>query len=211
MKPVVSIIIPTYNRAAYLPRAISSVVEQSYSAWELIIIDDGSTDATQEVVRSIAATERRIRSVRRLHRGVYPALNTGIRTAVGTYITFLGSDDRLNSSHISRRVGYLMRHPEVDMLHGGVRIIGQPYVVDADHPGRRIHLKYCAIGGTFFGRREVFTSLGGFQTRRYGGDAAFLAVAQGRFTIRHVSWPTYVYHRDTPGSITNKKLARNKV
>ena len=90
--PVVSIIIPTFNRANVIGRAIKSVLGQSYSDFELIIVDDGSTDNTGKVIASFA--DKRIRYLRHEYNaGQNPALNTGVREAVGQYITFLDSDD----------------------------------------------------------------------------------------------------------------------
>lgn len=88
----VSIIIPTYNRAHLLPRAICSVLKQSFHDWELIIVDDGSTDDTEEVVRDFS--DPRVRYIRHdTNRGAPAARNTGIRAARGRYIAFLDSDD----------------------------------------------------------------------------------------------------------------------
>lgn len=210
MLPLVSIIMPTYNRADLLPRSISSVLRQSEIRWELIIIDDGSVDDTKAILSPYLRQDARLRYIRRPHRGVYSALNSGIRLARGKYLMILGSDDELTQSHINRRVTFLGQRPTVDLLHGGMRIIGSPYVIDKDNPEKKIHLNNCAVSGTFFGKRTVFQALRGFQVRRYGGDAAFLAEARKQFEVTAVSWPTYIYHRDTPGSITNTKLAKNK-
>ena len=89
---MISIIIPTYNRANLLSRAVESVVKQTYSSWELLIIDDGSTDNTEEVLQKYLSSK--IRYVKCLHSGL-PAIvrNVGIREAQGEWIAFLDSDD----------------------------------------------------------------------------------------------------------------------
>lgn len=86
-----SIIIPTYNRAHFLPKAIESVLEQTYSNWELIIIDDGSTDNTLDVVENYA--DERIKYIYQENAERSAARNNGIRHANGEYICFLDSDD----------------------------------------------------------------------------------------------------------------------
>jgi len=92
--PVFSIILPTYNRAHLLHRAIQSVINQTYENFELIIVDDGSTDFTHEVVKIF--NDQRIIYVRHeQNKGVTAAYNTGLRLARGKYITFLGDDDEL--------------------------------------------------------------------------------------------------------------------
>jgi len=89
---LVSVILPTYNRLAYLREAVDSVVSQSYGHWELIVIDDGSTDGTAEYLRSIKDT--RVHGVSLEHSGLLSKVrNEGMRHATGRYIAFLDSDD----------------------------------------------------------------------------------------------------------------------
>jgi glycosyltransferase involved in cell wall biosynthesis len=92
MNPLVSVIIPTYNRATLLPRAIESVRQQTHENWELIVVDDGSQDGTEAVVKSLQ--DPRIRYERHeVNRGVSAARNTGLRLAQGQWVAFLDSDD----------------------------------------------------------------------------------------------------------------------
>lgn len=90
--PIVSVIIPTYNRAYLLKKSITSVLNQTYADLEVIIVDDGSTDNSEELIKSF--DDNRIRYIKHdKNKGVSHALNTGIRTSRGKYISFLGSDD----------------------------------------------------------------------------------------------------------------------
>lgn len=88
----VSVIIPTYNHAHYLPQAIQSVLAQTYPHWELIVVDDGSTDSTAEVVGCFA--DGRIRCIHQPNQGLASARNTGIHAAQGAYFAFLDADDQ---------------------------------------------------------------------------------------------------------------------
>ncbi len=94
-----SIIIPTYNRANTLPRAVNSVLTQSYDNFELIIVDDGSTDNTETVVRDIKDT--RIRYFKKENEERNIARNFGISHAQGDYVCFLDSDDYYYSNHLA--------------------------------------------------------------------------------------------------------------
>ena len=88
---LVSIVIPCYNQAPFLSEAISSALAQSYSPIEVIVVDDGSTDATSSVARSYG----QVRYVRQANRGVTAARNAGLKMSCGTYVVFLDADDRL--------------------------------------------------------------------------------------------------------------------
>ncbi|MFW6388347.1 MAG: glycosyltransferase family 2 protein, partial [Desulfohalobiaceae bacterium] len=88
---LVSVIIPTYNRGHWLPRAMYSVLEQSYSSLELIVVDDGSTDQTPSILQKIA--DSRFIYLRQQNQGVAAARNLGIKKAKGEYIALLDSDD----------------------------------------------------------------------------------------------------------------------
>ncbi|HMZ01739.1 MAG TPA: glycosyltransferase family 2 protein [Burkholderiaceae bacterium] len=108
--PLVSIVLPTYNRADVLGRAVASVLAQTFTNWELIVVDDGSTDATHGWLAGL--TDRRIRVVRQANGGVSRARNTGLRLARGAYITFLDSDDEWLPHYLALSAGYLEAHPQ---------------------------------------------------------------------------------------------------
>ncbi len=105
-EPLVSVILPTYNRAACVTRAIASVLEQTYPNIELFVVDDGSTDNTREIVENIADT--RLHYMRTpVNRGVAAARNAGIRRAKGAYIAFQDSDDVWMPDKLEKQVAQL--------------------------------------------------------------------------------------------------------
>lgn len=93
MKPFFSIIIPTYNRAQLITKAIESVLLQTFSDWELIIVDDGSTDNTKDIIEKYFQQEKRIKYLYQQNSERSAARNNGIKNSFGTYICFLDSDD----------------------------------------------------------------------------------------------------------------------
>ena len=98
----------------------------------------------------------------------------------------------------------MQQHPEIDMLEGGVTIIGNPYVRDIENFNQNIHLSKCHIGATFFGKREVFIKLNGYNKKvEYSEDSAFWKKANQFFNLKKIDHPSYVYYRDTPGSVCN--------
>jgi glycosyltransferase involved in cell wall biosynthesis len=100
MIPTFSIIIPTYNRANLLPETIRSVQNQTYTNWECIVVDDGSTDGTRQVVEAIIKSDSRIKYFFQENAERSAARNNGIRNSSGEYICFLDSDDHLLPNHL---------------------------------------------------------------------------------------------------------------
>jgi len=110
----VSVIIPTYNRAGYLGEAIQSVLDQTFSDFELLVVDDGSTDNTREVVASFK--DVRVRYIQQENRGVAAARNAGIKASDGEYIAFLDSDDIWLPENLEIKVKLLDSRPEVGLV-----------------------------------------------------------------------------------------------
>ncbi len=202
-QPVVSIIMTTYNRDMLIRRAIESLFAQTYSCWELLIIDDGSSDQTFSTVNEYVMRDQRVRYVKHSNRKPALSLNVGLQLSVGRYVTILCSDDEYSPDHLKLRIDYMQNNPQLDFVHGGVEIIGDQYVKDKNDMTKKIHLSQCAIGGTFFGKREIFFDVGGFRNVHYVGDAEFLENVSKKFKVEKLAFPTYIYHRETPGSITN--------
>ncbi len=107
--PLVSVIIPAYNRAGMLRQAVDSVLEQDYRPTEVLVIDDGSVDETPVV---LSAYEDRIRCFRQENAGVSAARNTGIRASRGEFIAFLDSDDYWLPGKLTAQVDWFLGHPE---------------------------------------------------------------------------------------------------
>ncbi|MBC6445214.1 MAG: glycosyltransferase family 2 protein, partial [Alphaproteobacteria bacterium GM202ARS2] len=112
--PKVSVILSTYNRASLLPQAIDSIVSQTLKDWELIIIDDGSTDSTPEIVRGFMQRDSRIFYCRHTsNRGAARARNTGLAHVRGTYVAFQDDDDVSHPERLRKQADYLDTHPQV--------------------------------------------------------------------------------------------------
>jgi glycosyltransferase involved in cell wall biosynthesis len=118
-KPFVSVLIATYNSAGYLRETVASVLTQTFADFELLLIDDGSTDNTVAVSRELAMKDDRIILLSVPHSGL-PAVpfNLGLRTARGVYVAFLGSDDLWTPNKLADQVHYLKTHPELLFLYG---------------------------------------------------------------------------------------------
>jgi len=121
--PIVSVIISTYNRAAYLPKAIDSMLAQTFRDWELILVNDGATDRTEEVVQPYLVRDRRLRYVTQANQGIASARNRALAQATGTYIAFLDDDDQWTPDKLEVQVAFMEAHSEIGMSHAALRII----------------------------------------------------------------------------------------
>ncbi|MGA9116909.1 MAG: glycosyltransferase family A protein [Bacteroidota bacterium] len=195
--PVVSVILCTFNRRALLARAVDSVRRQELENWELLVIDDGSTDGTVRDLRRMAASDPRIRYRRQSNRGLARARNAGLRLARGKYAAFLDSDDEYMPRHLFLRVGFLRRNPRLHGVYGGLRAVGPrglQYVPDVERPGRKIHASRCHAAGTLVARVSTLRRAGGFRLIPFAEDYDLILRLMVRVPLGMMTERTYLYH-----------------
>lgn len=118
---MVSIIIPTYNYGKYLNETLKSIMDQSYNNWECIVIDDGSTDNTKEIVNNFILKDNRFKYIYQINKGVSHTRNVGIKEAKGEFIQFLDGDDLLQINKIKSQIEIFETNPGVDIVYNEVR------------------------------------------------------------------------------------------
>lgn len=198
----VSVIITAYNRKDKILRAINSVLNQTFKSFEIIIVDDGSSDGTEKILFPLLKKYGFIKYIRHCNRHTALSLNTGIQIASGKYITFLDSDDEYEKKHLEKRIKYFINNPRTKLIHTTCKFIGDKndlLVPDARNPEKLIHLSKCIIGATFFGTKTAF-GYKGFRNC-YGCDYDFFIRNKKKFKIKKLDMPTYIYHRDSKDSV----------
>ncbi len=137
MRPRVSIILPNFNYGHYLSQAIESVLRQTRSDWELIIVDDGSSDGSLPVIEHYCRLHPdRIRlhfHDGRRNLGLVETYRAGIAKASGEYTAFLEADDIWHPENLAQKAGILDAHPEVVVAHSKVIIFGHPWLAAMKH------------------------------------------------------------------------------
>ncbi len=170
MSPKVSVIIPTYNFAKYLPEAIESVLKQTFKDWELFIVDDGSSDGTAEVVRTYLS-DSRIKYVYQDNRGLPAARNTGLRASTGEYSQFLDADDLIHAEKLESQSRFLDNNPGVDVVfsdHVFFRGGASDTFIEPHHRRLSGDIKKDLLAGDFIivssalTRRKVIDAVGGY-------------------------------------------------
>lgn len=163
----VSVIMPTWNRSAVISRAIESALQQSYTNFELIIADDGSTDNTEEVVHRFSSSDRRIKYLKNVHAGVSRARNIGIAHSSGQLIAYLDSDNAWAEHYLLLMVNTFVDNPSTNTMYCALkRVIDSSPArefISFRHYDREYLLSRNYIDmNIFMHRRDLFRTLGGF-------------------------------------------------
>lgn len=182
MDELVSVIIPVFNGEKYISQAINSVLQQTYSHFEIIVINDGSTDLTGEILSKEQSKDLRIKVLDQINQGSAAARNKGIDMAQGKYIVLLDADDLMLTERIEKQMQFLKTNPQLAAvsclayyINDRNEIIGRNYS-DLNTPEvARQYLKagkiiFCLQSGVLI-KKEVMTELGGYRNDfLYGQD-----------------------------------------
>ncbi len=148
-QPLISVIIPCYNYASFLTDALNSVLAQTYSNWECIVIDDGSKDNTAIVTKSFVDKDERFRYVYQQNQGISAARNAGLEISTGTYIQFLDADDMLPPQKFELQLGVFSKMHDADIVYGDALFFhnDNPTVFFTDRDGRESKTRHLKASG----------------------------------------------------------------
>jgi hypothetical protein len=212
-----SIIIPTFNRAHTVLRAVESVLGQTYTDLEVIVVDDGSTDDTQP--RLAALEDGRLHYFYQSNQGRSVARNTGIVQARGEFVTFLDSDDAVRPTWLEQ-LAAAMRQPNVAIVCCGADVVdacsGAHLTTRLPQPGGPLYdqFRVLFLAGTYAVRRELFSAVGGFAPAAAPRENTELAIrlvahctAQG-LTIASMDEPLLLYHKEQKRDVLSSEATR---
>ncbi|MFD0673615.1 glycosyltransferase [Cohnella sp. GCM10027633] len=208
--PSVSIILPTHNGSKYLASAVDSVLAQTYRDFELIIVDDGSTDDTWGIISHYAGIDERVKPIRHLvNKNLPAALNTGFQAAKGEWYTWTSDDNLLNPDMIEKLMVVFETNPEVDIVYSDfdkIREDGTLIATTKTGPANELPIM-CNIGASFMYRRKVDQECGGYEEDRFCAEdyAFWLKAYHNRFCFYKLDHSLYQY-RVHPNTLTGQKL-----
>ena len=168
--PLVSIVLPTYNRSHFIEQSIQSCIKQTYSNWELIIVDDASIDETPNIIKQYKSRDQRIKSIRHTKNKTLPAaLNSGFCKAKGKYYTWIADDDNYEPCALITMVKYLENNPNIDIVYAGFTMV--------DENGKKIYYRQAGppegltcqnvIGFSFLYHNYVYKKIDGFDENAF--------------------------------------------
>lgn len=212
--PRFSVTIPAYNAQDTLAETVGSVLSQDHESFEVVIVDDGSTDGTLALARELAAADPRIIVVAQENRGSGGAYNTAVRTARADLLVMLSADDLLEPGHLAEMDRLIGEHPDASVFTCDGWYLdesGHRTPVDAardwaDPHGATLEelLRACFFGVGAVYRRTAFDAVGGFREDLYAEDYLFwlMALARG-FTHRHLDRRLAVHRRGSAQKSAN--------
>ncbi|MFT4106049.1 MAG: glycosyltransferase [Lacrimispora sp.] len=205
----VSIVLPTFNGEKYIRESIDSILGQSFQDWELIVVDDCSSDNTAVVIREYAKKDQRIQMIQNVQNQKLPkSLNIGFKKAKGDYLTWTSDDNIFLADAIKSMVEYLDHNSKEYMVRADMylidehsQIIGKSETFLLDD----LYL-YNLIGACFLYRREVLSTVGDYNADLFGVEDYdyWLRIYEQYNTIGHISQPLYLYRYHTQ-SLSNQK------
>jgi glycosyltransferase involved in cell wall biosynthesis len=212
---LVTVCIPVYNRATFIGQAIESVLAQDFTGFELLLIDDGSTDDSIAAIRRFNDGRIRLES-NDGNRGIPYTRNRGLELARGAYIAWLDSDDWMAPRRLARQVRYLDRHPDVTLLGGWLRrfddATGRYFGIQTKplvHEQLRATLLFRTshANTTVMGRTAALREVGHRLEFAEGEDHDLMIRLSGRGRFANLPW-ILAYQREHPGRITKSSRAK---
>jgi glycosyltransferase involved in cell wall biosynthesis len=200
--PLVSVIVPVFNGERFLRDAVASIRDQRHEPLEIIVVDDGSTDATRTVVASLAGE---IRYIHQPNAGPPAARNTGLRAARGALVAFLDADDLWTDGKLAIQTGLLAREPAIDVVLGYTEIVYLPAVPGGAVPPPSPPAFLFSLGAALI-RRSVFDRVGGFdETSRYCDDVDWFLRAKEAGLSVQVHQDVVQRYRRHDANLTNQR------
>jgi hypothetical protein len=226
-EPMVSVVTPVYNRARFIGKAIESVQQQTFTDWEYVIVDNGSTDNTREVVKRYAAKDNRVRLIENHVNVIALSLNIGVRAARGKYISQLDSDDEYLPKTLAHMVAGLESHANWGVAIGYYELMNEDGeslpefgIIKHLEYNRNNILRVDGAGAPRTWHRSVILEFGGFDEKDLGGygeDYDLVLKCGEKYEVGRVHEVCYRYRRHADNTdvlrnpemkIFNKTLAR---
>ncbi|MAS33852.1 MAG: hypothetical protein CL610_07590 [Anaerolineaceae bacterium] len=217
--PTISVVIPVYNGEAYLAKAIDSVLQQTYTDYELVIVDDGSTDTTHKIIQHYTETHPDVvRAIHQPNGGTASALNTGVRAARGHYIAWLSHDDRFLPTKLEQQMATIAANPQINgvytdysLINSNGRETGRVYApwYPPEKMLRHFLQNVFINGSTLLIERRCLEDVGLFdESVRYAHDALMWVHVLKHCQLAHIAQPLTQYRVHSAQGTQKSSLIR---
>lgn len=207
--PIFSVVVPAYNAASTLRETLEAVLVQTCEDWELIVVDDGSTDETLPIAEEYAARDARVRVLSQENKGSAGAYNSGVAAATGDFVTICSADDLLMPRHLSEMSAFAEACPDYEIYSSNGYFLyedrSQELVYDGEDWAHERSLSlasvidacFFSVGATY--RRDLFRLTGGYRSEIYGEDYDFWLRAMARGARHRYTPSASAVHRLSSG------------
>ena len=211
-KPLVSVVMAYYNTEEFIVESIQSILDQSYENIEVILINDGSSDSSQEIVDKLATDHKVIRNLRNeANSGLAASVNKAIREAKGEFIARMDADDIMSPDRIEKQVSFLLNHAEIDVLGGSLQYFGESTFYNTfptDHDSCRAQLCFSVCFGhpSVMFRAEIFKDRDNFYVEslsQYSEDYDLWCRLSFKYQFANLK-DTLVTYRTYPTNVKNE-------
>lgn len=226
---MISVIIPSYNHEKFISRCVDSVLAQTYSDWELIVIDDGSKDSSNDILAAYAARDSRIHHFRQENRGAHATINRGLAMAKGDILTILNSDDEFHPERFERCLAELDSDPElmlvstwIDVVDVDSKVLGtkmgwenmEPWPMpnkEATFAGtgnyalNALMANFVSTTSNMMFRRSLYDRVGGMRNLRFAHDWDFLLRVCGEWPCKNIREPLLSYRIHQSNTISSNR------
>lgn len=209
-RPKVSVLLSVYNEEKNIGNAIQSCLHQSFGDFELIIVDDGSTDRTLEVIESFAVFDTRIKFISRPNKGLAASLNDGLSEAKGEWVARMDADDISLPERLAVQLNYVYENPNVDVLGAAAYMRSQKgeqlgvFSLPSQHERleKTIHRSSPFIHPSVIFKKEAVKAVGGYDERlRWAQDYDLWSRMIGSYNFHNLEEPLIIYTMPTGSSI----------
>lgn len=226
---MISIIIPSYNHARYIGRCIESVLEQTHADWELIVIDDGSKDASNDIIASYR--DKRITHLRQENQGAHNTINRGLGLAKGEFLAILNSDDEYYPQRLERCMAHFSANPAdalvstwIEIVDDESRTLGikqawanmepwpvrnrdRSFAATDDYALNALMSNFVATTSNMVFRRELLEEIGGMRNLRFAHDWDFLLRVCSKYSCKNLEEPLLRYRIHQSNTISSNRQA----
>lgn len=207
----VSVIVPAYNSELYLAEALDSVIAQTFTDWECIIVDDGSTDGTLAVAQSYSTKDSRIKVFHQANQGPSVARNNAIAHSTGEYIVPVDADDKIAPTYFEEALSWFHQHPETTLVYGLVQLFGDVnYLCEMDEYKYENFIWYNSIISSAMFRRKDFDKTKGYDPNMklgYEDWDLWLSILNSNSIVHRIEKVLYFYRQH---SVSRNRLADEK-
>lgn len=206
MSPVISVIVPCYNQGKYLAETLNSIIKQTFTNWECIIVNDGSSDCTTETANSFCVKDSRFHYIEQQNQGLALARNNGIKASVGKYILPLDADDLIDLTYIEKAIKHFQEHPDTSIVYCRAQLFG---AVNQDWDLPQYNYESfiwmnCIFCSAVFKRADYDKTIGYNPNMIYGFEDwdLWLSILSKDSTVYQIDEPLFFYRKKSQSMTT---------